>query len=135
MIDPHTIDTITSVLEQRVTEVQKGLSKPVELYAFLHQLEKIAKEFKAEILDEIVDEVDKYGKEGLQYGDYKMTVSRISRWSYTDEEIDRLKALMKARQDLMKQAAKTPGMTDQYGEVIPEADLKTSTYIKMEYKP
>ena len=80
MIDPHTIDTITSVLEQRVSEVQKGLSKPVELYAFLHQLEKIAKEFKAEILDEIVDEVDKYGKEGLQYGDYKMTVSRTSRW-------------------------------------------------------
>jgi len=134
MIDQHDITSITEILSLRAEEVKHGRTKPLDLYTFLYQLEKVCKELKDEIIDEVIDEVDKYGKDGCDHGGYKMTVNRTSRWTYNDDEIDRLKALMKARQDLMKQASRTPGMTDQYGEVIPEAEQKTSTYIKMEYK-
>jgi uncharacterized membrane protein YfhO len=135
MIDQYTIQNIADILNQRVAEVRNGRTHAVELYAYLYELEKLVKESKDDIQGLAFEEVEQYGKQGLDYGDYKMTAVQTTRWVYKDAELDRYKALMKARQDLMKQSAKIMGgLADQYGEEIPPAEPRMSQSIKMEYR-
>jgi hypothetical protein len=135
MIDQYTIDNIADILETRVSEVRNGRTEASTLYAYLYELEKLVKEAKDEIQPLAFEEVEDYGKHGMEYGQYIMKAVQTTRWVYNDGEIDRLKALMKARQDLMKQSFKIMGgLTDQYGEEIPPAEPRMSQSIKMEYK-
>jgi len=135
MIDQYTIQNIADILNQRVAEVRNGRTNAVELYAYLYELEKLVKESKDDIQGLAFEEVEQYGKQGLDYGDYKMIAVQTTRWVYKDAELDRYKALMKARQDLMKQSAKIMGgLADQYGEEIPPAEPRMTQSIKMEYR-
>jgi len=135
MIDQYTIHNIADILETRVSEVRNGRTEASTLYAYLYELEKLVKDAKNDIQGLAFEEVEQYGKEGLNHGQYKMTAVQKTRWVYKDAELDRYKALIKARQDLMKQSFKIMGgMSDQYGEEIPPAEPRMSQSIKMEYR-
>jgi len=135
MIDQYTIENITDILRQRVAEVENGRTDAIDAYTFFYQLEKLAKDCKDDVQPAAYDEVEKYGKQGMDYYDYRLVATQTTRWVYNDAEIDKYKVLIKNRQNLMKQSFKAMGgMTDEYGEVIPAAEPRVSTSIKMEYK-
>jgi len=68
----------------------------------LYEIEKLAKELREQISKYVLDEIDHAGKETLSYNGYSLKKVSSASYSYKDEEIDRLKALLKGRQDMMK---------------------------------
>ena len=108
-------------------------------YVYLHQLEKIVGEAKKQIQDAAIEERERYGrKEEITRHGFVVTIMETSRYSFSDPEIDRLKALVKSREDLAKKALQLAEgghpFFDQNGEVIPPAERKFITTIKTELK-
>lgn len=128
-----TTHNITDFLTMKANEASNGLSDSLDVYTMLHTIEKVTKELKSEIFGQVETDVNKYGKETPERNGFRVKIGSRKSWSYTDNELERLKALQKNRQELMKKAysieSKGGVMTDENGEVIPPAEFKESQFV------
>lgn len=128
------LDELINLTEQ----VKEGYHDPIKAYIKLYEVEKIVSELKKEVSELALDKrMSVSDKEYYQNG-YKVSIVSTSRFSYPyDTELERFKMATKNRQEAMKQAyyANKNGRDfyDEYGEVIPPAESKTTTYLKLEY--
>lgn len=127
-----TIDELLENMAQLHSDVQDGLLDPIRAYIALNSIEKSAAEYRKSIMDDAIDKREAIGgKEHVQDG-YEVTVQSRTSWSYTgDEEMDRLKALAKEREGLMKKAytmaERGHTMADGNGVVVEPATPRVST--------
>lgn len=128
------VDEICEEYANRVHYIEQGDIEAYPTYVELYEIEKVAKELREEITKYVMDEIQHAGKDDLSYNGYNFKKVSTTMYSYKDEEVDRLKALLKGRQDMMKRSAELGGLTDQYGEDVPMAEKKYRTYIKLEKK-
>ena len=108
-------------------------------YVYLHLLEKAVGEAKKMVQDAAIEERERYDRKAeiLRHG-VVVSVMETSRFSYDDPEIDRLKILIKAREEKCKNAytfaSKGSVFIDENGEEIPPAEKKSIVTLKTEYK-
>jgi len=126
------VDEVCEEYANTVYHIEQGDIEAFPTYVELYEIEKLAKELRDQISKYVLDEIQHAGKDALVYNGYTLkNVSKVA-YSYKDEEVDRLKALIKGRQDMMKRSAEIGGLTDQYGEEIPMAEKKYTSYVKLE---
>jgi hypothetical protein len=126
------VDEVCEEYAKTVYHIEQGDIEAFPTYVELYEIEKLAKELREQISKYVLDEIHHAGKETLSFNGYSLKKVSSASYSYKDEEIDRLKALLKGRQDMMKRSAEIGGLTDQYGEEIPMAEKTYRTYVKME---
>lgn len=131
-------DTLLNECLNLTKQVEEGHKDPIKVYIELYEMEKIVSELRKEVSDLALDKRTSVGdKEYIQNG-YKVSVVSTTRFTYPyDTELERFKMATKNRQEAMKQSfyANKNGRDfyDEYGEVIPPAKSKTTTYLKLEY--
>ncbi len=124
-------------LEDLHGKAVEGEIDPIKAYISLYEIEKMAGELRKELLDIVIDKREQIGgKEHVQNG-FKVSVASSTRYEYYgDFELDRLKALTQARQEMMKRAyqfqEKGHTFFDENGETVLPATPKTTTTIKLE---
>jgi hypothetical protein len=128
------VDEVCEEYAKTVYHIEQGDIEAYPTYVELYEIEKVAKELREQITKYVMDEIQHAGKDDLSYNGYNFKKVSTTMYSYKDEEVDRLKALLKGRQDMMKRSAELGGLTDQYGEDVPMAEKKYRTYIKLEKK-
>lgn len=122
-----------------ITESAKeGLTDPINAYIELYEIEKAVAELRKEIADLALDKRTSIPDREWIQSNYKVSVVSTSRYSYPyDVELEKYKMAIKNRQGAMIQASianrKGQDFYDEYGELIPPAESKTSTYLKLEY--
>lgn len=123
----------------RVQAAEDGDEEAKGVYADLYVLVKSLEELQDQVKDQAIDELDKYQRDDVvERNGFEMKLVRRNYYSYKhDEAWQNLSESRKQRQKQMQKAFKMSEkgqqMTDmQTGEVIPPAEVSTSTYIKME---
>jgi hypothetical protein len=100
---------------------ENGDRDRVEAYAELYKLKAVLEDCLSSAKAGAINDVAKYGKEGVVVGDLKLTIkSGAGRWNYqgVKQWMD-LKTKMIGVEELAKAANKTGGfVTDENGEVI-----------------
>lgn len=124
---------------QNVAETALKYGGALEAYVYLHQVEKIVNEAKKQVQEAAIEERETYDRrEEVTSQGFAVSIMETSRYSYNDPEIDRLKALVKTRENLAKKALQfsESGNTfyDENGEIIPPAERKYITTLKVELK-
>jgi len=116
--------------------VESGSVDPIKSYIELYEMEKMIKETLSKVRDHAIDKREQYPDKDFIVGDYNVKVQSTKRWSFNDAELDRLKTLQKQREAMMKSAftASEKGVVfhDENGEVVNPAEVKWSTFIKLE---
>jgi hypothetical protein len=116
----------------------QGDIKASKAFSLIYQLEKACKDVKSEITESVLNELDSYSKNDLPvYDGFRIVPMSRSSWSYNDSVLDTLTTQVKSRQKAMQQAfahAQKHGepLITPDGEIIPPAEQKHTTYIKME---
>lgn len=129
--DQQVLDEYMDLVEQ----AKSGYIEAKDVYADLHVLLKSLKELQDEIKDQAIDELERYTRDDVvERNGFKMSVVSSKRYSYKhDDSWNAWKEQMKDREELMKQVAlKSIELYDENGAEIPAAEIKFSTYIKME---
>ena len=134
MNDPAT-DYLTKLMDQ----LEEGKADPIRTYIRLYEVEKMAAEFRKQVLDQAIDKREQIGGKHHEQDGYEIAVQSRQTWSYkADEEHERLQALVKNRQALMKKAyasaKKGVGFADENGVLVEPAEPKTSTTIVLKAK-
>lgn len=122
----------------RVESAKRGDEGAKDVYADLHVLIKALNGLQDEVSDLAIEELDRYDRDDVvERNGYKMNLVRRNYYQYSHDEVwtnltESRKQRQKQMQKAMKMSEKGQQMTDmQTGEVIPPADAKTSTYIRM----
>jgi len=134
MNDPAT-DYLTKLMDQ----LEQGKADPIRTYIRLYEVEKMAAEYRKQVIDQAIDKREQIGGMGYEQDGYEIAVQSRLTWSYkADEEHERLQALVKNRQALMKKAyhsaKKGVGFADENGVIVEPAEPKTSTTIVLKAK-
>ena len=113
-------DPATDYLSRLMDQLDAGKADPLRTYIRLYEVEKI-------------------GGKAYEQDGYEIAVQSRQTWSYkADEEHERLQALVKNRQALMKKAyasaKKGVGFADENGVIVEPAEPKTSTTIVLKAK-
>jgi hypothetical protein len=123
----------------KITEdAKEGLTDPIKAYIELYEIEKAVAELRKEISDLALDKRTSIpDKDWVQNG-YKVSTVSTSRFSYPfDTDLERHKLAISNRQRSMKQSyyasRKGQDFYDEFGELVPPAEQKTTTYLKLEY--
>lgn len=115
-------------------EVEEGKLDPVKAYVMAYEAERLWGEFRKEVMNDVLDKIA--GEKDYTCGDYKVLESSRTTWKYTDPEVERMKAIIKTREILAKKSYKAyeqgEDFFDENGEIIPPAEPKTTTFIKLE---
>lgn len=117
-------------LEQLAFDVEEGKLDPVKAYIKIYEIEKIASDIRKTLQGSVIEKTT--GTKEYVEGGYKVTTMTRTNWTYKDDEVERLKALLKNRQTLMQKAVHVNQMYDDNGELVPPAEAKYSTYVKLE---
>lgn len=127
------LQELNDFLTLKAHEAEQGFTDSLDVYTMLHAVENIAKELKKELFDQCETDIKRYGKETPERNGFRIEVGSRRNWKFDDAEIDRLEALKKSRQELMKKAysltEKGGVMTDENGEVIPPATFTESQFL------
>lgn len=129
----------TDYLEKLIGQFEEGQGDPLRTYIRLYEIEKMAAEFRKQVIDEAIDKREQIGGKTYEQDGYEISVQSRQTWSYkADEEHERLQALVKNRQALMKKAyasaQKGVGFADDNGVIVEPAEPKTSTTIVLKAK-
>jgi hypothetical protein len=129
----------TDYLEKLIGQFEEGQGDPLRTYIRLYEIEKMAAEFRKQVIDEAIDKREQIGGKTYEQDGYEIAVQSRLTWSYKDdEEHERLQALVKNRQALMKKAyhsaRKGVGFADENGVIVEPAEPKTSTTIVLKAK-
>lgn len=124
-------------LEDTYGKAVEGEIDPIKAYIDLYEVAKMADEFRKELLDIVIEKREQYPDKDFTQSGYKVSVASSTRFDYYgDFELDRLKALTMARQEMMKRAyqfqEKGGTFFDENGEAVLPATPKTTTTIKLE---
>lgn len=123
-------------LNNQLDLIETGNADPIKAYIELYEMEKMIKETLSEVKNHAIDKRENYPGKDYIVGDYNVKVQSTKRWSFDDAELDRLKTLQKQREAMMKSAfmASEKGVVfhDENGEVVNPAEVKWSTFIKLE---
>jgi hypothetical protein len=122
------------LIEKLSLEVEEGKLDSVKAYVIAYEAEKLWGEFRKTLIDTVLDKIT--GEKDYTCGDYRVVESSRTTWKFNDSEAERMKALIKAREILAKKAFKASengeDFYDENGEIIPPAEPKYSTFIKLE---
>ena len=122
------------LIEKLSLEVEEGKLDSVKAYVIAYEAEKLWGEFRKTLIDSVLDKIS--GDKDYTYGDYRVQESSRTTWKISDPEVERMKAIIKAREILAKKSFKASeageDFFDENGEIIPPAEPKYSTFIKLE---
>jgi len=129
----------TDYIQWLKDRLDEGHEDPIRAYIVLYEIEKMAAEYRKEILFDAIDKREQIGGKTYEQDGYEIAVQSRLTWSYkADEEHERLQALVKNRQALMKKAyhssRKGVGFADENGVIVEPAEPKTSTTIVLKAK-
>ena len=122
------------LIEKLSLEVEEGKLDSVKAYVIAYEAEKLWGEFRKTLIDSVLDKIS--GDKDYTYGDYRVQESSRTTWKISDPEVERMKAIIKAREILAKKSFKASeageDFFDENGEIITPAEPKYSTFIKLE---
>ena len=122
------------LIEKLSLEVEEGKLDPVKAYVIAYEAEKLWGEFRKTLIDTVLDKIA--GEKDYTCGDYRVLESSRTTWKFNDPEVERMKAIIKTREILAKKSFKASELGedfhDENGEIIPPAEPKYSTFIKLE---
>ena len=70
------------VIQSIQDDVDLGYKNALEAYKILTEAEKLIKEVKASILDQAIDEYEKYGEKTVEYNGFKISKTQSARYDY-----------------------------------------------------
>lgn len=124
----------------KVEKVKQGELSALDVATELYELQKSISELYGELKDLIIEERSRYdSKERVVKNGYEISIVTSQRYSCKgDEHWESLNQARKNREALMKKAysmsKKNKVLTDpDTGEVVPPAEVKTSTYPKLTF--
>jgi hypothetical protein len=115
---------IKQTIQDIALTVQNGTANPAETYALLYGISKTVEECMSMIKESAIEEVAKYGKEGVtHFGLTLNTKSAGGRWNYKSVEVhNELTKKLKAVEELAQTAYRTGGgIADSDGQLIQPA--------------
>jgi len=122
------------LIEKLSLEVEEGKLDSVKAYVIAYEAEKLWGEFRKTLMDTVLNKIA--GEKDYTCGEYRVLESSRTTWKIDDPEVERMKAIIKAREILAKKAFKASELGedffDENGEIIPPAEPKYSTFIKLE---
>tara|TARA_B100000519_G_C14251244_1_gene442540 strand:+ start:1221 stop:1634 length:414 start_codon:yes stop_codon:yes gene_type:complete len=110
--------------------VKEGEIDPIKAFVVLKEIEKKSKEYKSKIEDIALDELSKYGREGLEMDGNQISIKRSAgRWSFKHikevvELENELKALKEKHKGSYKQIQSNITSIGEGGDVIDPAEFK-----------
>ena len=123
-------DTAINPIRDIAKMVEDGIVDPLKAFLALKEIENKAKEYKKKIEDIALDEIAKYGREGVDIDGYSLNLKRSAgRWDFKHiEEIveteKHLKELKEKHKGSYKQTANKITSIGEGGEVITPAIFK-----------
>lgn len=131
------IQELTEHMTMLSHQAEQGLTDPKQVYTYLYTIKKVAEELSKEILDVLITDLEKYGKEEVTCNGYKLSVQSRKNWKFGgDNELERLEFLAKNRKEMMKKASvmqsKGSELFDENGELITPAEYTETTFAKLE---
>jgi len=121
-------------IHQIYADVESGILDPVKAYVMAYEAEKMYGELRKDLMDQVLEKIS--GNKDYTCGDYRVLESSRTTWKISDPEVERMKAIIKAREILAKKSFKASeageDFFDENGEIIPPAEPKYSTFIKLE---
>jgi len=121
-------------IHQIYADVENGILDPVKAYVMAYEAEKMYGELRKDLMDQVLEKIS--GNKDYTCGDYRVLEASRTTWKIDDPEVERMKAIIKAREILAKKAFKASeageDFFDENGEIIPPAEPKYSTFIKLE---
>jgi len=117
-------------INKAVAEVLEGVADPLEVYAFLYDLEKYISEAKKSVQEYAIHEAEKFGQKTFEHKGLKFTrnegrkiydFKRINKWVDLRSQLDEVERLAK------QAATSTATLVDEHGEIIEPAIVKFSS--------
>lgn len=115
---------IKQAIQELAISVHNGYGDPAETYAILYSIGKACDEAIASVKEAAIDEVKKYGKEGVSHFGLTMTTkSAAGRWVYKGVAVHaELQARLKLVEELAQTAYRTGGgIADPDGQLVEPA--------------
>jgi hypothetical protein len=121
-------------IHELYSDVENGILDPVKAYVMVYEAEKMYAELRKDLIDQVLEKIA--GEKDYTCGEYRVLEASRTTWKIDDPEVERMKAIIKAREILAKKAFKASergeDFFDENGEIIPPAEPKYSTFIKLE---
>lgn len=139
---PETPDQIKSFVESAKEEVLNGLIDPKKLIVQMKIISDTLEAIKddKDIKKCLSDEIEKYGKEGAGFGDFKITQEQRRTFNYDQtgdamvvkfqDEASKASEQLKARQKFLQMLSK-PLADPETGELIYPAACTVTTFFKV----
>lgn len=132
-------DPATDYIERLSHQALEGEVDPIRAYIRIYEIEKIAGEYRKQILDLAIEKREQIGGKTYSQEGYEIAVQTRKTWTYKgDEEYDRLAILLKNRQALMQKAhasaSKGLDFADDNGILVEPATPKFSTSLVLKAK-
>lgn len=130
-------DKVRQYLENLTFQVTEGQVDPISAYIEVYTLNKLFEEARKEIVDHAIEKRSEIGDSEWMQNGYKVSVVSSKRYNFKgDPEVERLEALLKSRQELMKKSRSLHEngnvFFDNNGEIVPPATVNTSVSLKLE---
>jgi hypothetical protein len=133
-LDNITKSHLSDVSDKIIKNVMDGNEDAIQQYIKAKGLSELASQVLEGLKDEAVREAEKYGNDVVISGckvQIKNTptsydFSHDSEWSIINNDIEKLKAELKAREKKMLDAMNYSELVDDSGEIIPPAQVKKS---------
>lgn len=131
-LDTITKSYLTDISQRIISNVMDGESDPMQEYIKAKGLSELSSQIMDGLKDEAIREAEKYSGEDKIFGckvQIKSTpttyeFSHDDEWAVLNREIENLRAKQKEREKKMLDAMKYSELTDEYGEIIPPAEVK-----------
>ena len=71
-----------NIIEALVSDVDLGYKNALEAYQILTEAEKLIKAAKDKLLEDAIDEYEKYGEKTIQFNGFKVSKTQSARYDY-----------------------------------------------------
>ena len=124
------MNQVNQILSEAVDQVINGMADPLEVFAYLKEVEKHLAKCKEEIENDVFAEADRYGDKTFEHKGFKFTkTDGRATYDFKDiEQWNKQKAILKDIEDKSKAAAKNNKITmvTEDGEVVQPCLVKYS---------
>lgn len=98
---------ILNYIRDQILEGADQQSKSLKVWSFLKQLQEVVEMGQKAVKETAIEELAKYGKEGVTIGGYRMTKKNGSvRWRYQGETIQQAEEHLKTLKEIAQMAAR-----------------------------
>jgi beta-N-acetylglucosaminidase len=124
------MNQVNQILSEAVEQVINGMADPLEVFAYLKEVEKHLAKCKEEIENDVFTEADRYGDKTFEHKGFKFTkTDGRATYDFKDiEQWNKQKEILKDIEEKSKAAAKNNKITmvTEDGEVIQPCLIKYS---------